>query len=268
MKNRVHFTNNKMWYEIMAHHEIIWQLFIRSLLAKYKKTFLGIIWALVLPLIIVGIFVFLHQSGVLNIGDIHVPYPIFAFFGLMLWLFFSDGLILSTHCLIRADQLITKASFPKETLIFASLYQLLFDFLIRSIILIMLLIFFNITPSWKSIFIPFLLLPLLFFTLGCGFLCAVFAVYVRDLIYAIPFVTAFLLCLSPILYAKPQYSFLNTVNIYNPLAILITTIRSFFFTGTLLHPILFAITYIFSAGLFVFSWRFFRISEPYIAEKI
>ena len=75
----------EMFRELAGSRELIWRLFIRDFLAKHKQTILGVLWAIIMPLLMVGTFIFLNRTGVLNIGKTDVPYPVFALLGLSIW---------------------------------------------------------------------------------------------------------------------------------------------------------------------------------------
>src|SRR3990167_8286555 len=75
----------EMVKEMISSRELIWRLFLRDFMAKYKQAILGILWAIIMPLTMIGVFVFLNRSGVFNIAETGVPYPIFALLGLSIW---------------------------------------------------------------------------------------------------------------------------------------------------------------------------------------
>lgn len=87
----------KMFQELIKSRDLIWRLFVRDFLAKYKQTVLGVLWAIIMPLLMVGTFVFLSRTGVLNIGKTDVPYPIFVLVGLSIWQLFAAGLTICTN---------------------------------------------------------------------------------------------------------------------------------------------------------------------------
>lgn len=87
----------KMLQELIKSRDLIWRLFVRDFLAKYKQTVLGVLWAIIMPLLMIGTFVFLNRTGVLNIGKTDVPYPIFALVGLSIWQLFAAGLTIYTN---------------------------------------------------------------------------------------------------------------------------------------------------------------------------
>ena len=68
-------------------------MFLRDIKSMYKQSFVGVFWTLVIPFITLGTFVLLNRSGVFSLGDIDVPYPIFAILGLAFWQIFSAGII-------------------------------------------------------------------------------------------------------------------------------------------------------------------------------
>lgn len=78
--------------ELIDSHELIWWLFLRNFKAKYRQTVLGFQWALIMPLLAVGTFVFLNRAGILNIGKVDIPYPAYALLGLTIRHISAGGL--------------------------------------------------------------------------------------------------------------------------------------------------------------------------------
>ena len=116
--------------ELKTNRWLTYQLFKRDFLAVYKQSFIGSFWALIIPLISVGAFIILNRSGIFNIGDINVPYPVYAILGMAFWQLFSTGLIASANSLIAAGTMITKINFSKKSLVIASLGRSIVSFLI------------------------------------------------------------------------------------------------------------------------------------------
>lgn len=120
----------EMFQESIRSRELIWRLFIRNLSAKYKQTVLSYLWALILPFIAIGTFVFLNRAGILNIGSTDMPYPLFALIGISIWQLFSTGLISGTNSIVEAGGMISKINFPREVLVFSSIAQSVLSFLL------------------------------------------------------------------------------------------------------------------------------------------
>ncbi len=258
----------QMFTELKNSREIIWRLFLRDFTAGYKQSLLGIIWTILMPLIMVSIFVFLNTSGILNIGQTSVPYVAFALLGLTLWQFFSSGLIACTNCLVLSGGLITKTNFPKETLVFSSMAQSFLDFLIRIIFVGIVFIIFRICPSWKVIFLPLILIPLILFTIGLGFLFSLFNAFIHDITNIVWLFVTLLLFITPILYPQPESEIYNAFYKFNIPGILITSARDIVLTGHISQPIPFFYSCIISLIVFILFWTFFHLTEPIVSEKI
>lgn len=117
--------------EIKENRWLTYQLFRRDFFAIYKQSFIGVFWAFIIPLVSVGTFIILNRSGVFNLGEIEVPYPIFAILGMAFWQLFATGLIASSNSLVKAGPMIIKINFSKKALVFASASQAIVPFLIQ-----------------------------------------------------------------------------------------------------------------------------------------
>lgn len=261
-----------VWKQMLDEHmnsrELTWRLFLRDFLAGYKQSMLGVGWIIIMPLLIVGAFIFLNRSGVLNIGQTSVPYPLFALTGLSVWQVFASGIIACTNCLISSGGLITKINFPKESLVFSSLAQTMLDFIIRIVPLAAAFVIFGVSPHWTVLFLPLLLIPLLLLTLGLGFLFSFFNAIVRDIGNAVSLLMTFLLFVTPVLYPAPDSATFVMLNRFNVPGILVTSIRDFVLTGAMPRPLSFICSCIVSVAVFVVSWTIFHLTEPIVAERI
>jgi homopolymeric O-antigen transport system permease protein len=261
-----------IWREIFSRllqsRELIWRLFLRDFRAKYRQSFLGILWAVLNPLITVGVFVFLNKSGVFNIGEIDIPYPAFALVGLTVWALFATGLTACSNSIISAGSMVSKINFPKSSLVIASMGQAIVEFLVRVGLTVAVFIFFKVIPAWTVIFLPLAVIPLFLLTLGLGFFLALLNGVFRDAVNIVTLLTTFLLFLLPILYPIPNTGLLPLVNRWNPLSHLIVSCRELVFVGRISDPTGFLLSSLFSLFVFLFCWRFFHIVEPKIAERV
>ena len=81
-----------MFSEIKNSKWLIFQLFLRDVKSMYKQSFIGVFWTLIIPFFALGTFIVLNSSGIITLGDINAPYPIFAVLGLAFWQIFSTGI--------------------------------------------------------------------------------------------------------------------------------------------------------------------------------
>ena len=121
--------------EIIKNRWLTFQFFKRDFLAIYKQSLIGVLWAVVIPLVSVGTFVILNSSGIFSVGELNIPYILFAVSGISLWQLFSTGLISSSNSLVKAGNMIMKINFSKKSLVLASLGQSLVSFLIQIVFL-------------------------------------------------------------------------------------------------------------------------------------
>ena len=258
----------EMAISLLQSRELIWRLFVRDFSAKYRQSLLGILWALLNPIITVGIFVFLNRAGILNIGETSVPYPVFALIGLSIYGIFSTGLSVCSSSIIGAGTMVVKINFPKISLVIASMGQAMIDFLVRFMLVIILLLVYGIAPHWTLLIFPLTLLPLIFLTLGLGLMLSLLAGIFRDIIYLVSFLTTLFLFLMPVLYPAPQAGIFAALNAWNPLSHLIVGCRDILISGSFSDSHSFLWASAFSILLFLVSWRIFFISESRIAERV
>jgi len=257
----------EMVEELASSRELIIRLFIRDFLARYKQSFLGIGWIIIMPVIIIGTFIFMNKSGVLNIGETSIPYPAFALLGLTIYQLFSTGLTATTNSLVNAGSMVVKINFPKESLIISSIAHSIFDFIVRIVLVILVFLFYKIVPSYRAILFPFLLIPLIFLTVGLGFILSLLNCIVRDTTNVVSLLTSFLLFLTPVLYSEPK-GMLKNFTRYNIISPLINAPREIVINGYISKSNEYIVATIISFFIFLFCWRFFHLVEPKIAERV
>src|SRR3989344_7146915 len=134
----------------------------REIKARYKQSFLGLFWIVLNPLfqMLILSFVFSH---VVRFETPGIPYSVFLFVGLLPWIFFETSVSTATNALIENAALIKQVYFPREILIFSTVFAKMFDFLLSSIILFLLLFILDIDLGlYIFIMIPILLIQFLF----------------------------------------------------------------------------------------------------------
>ncbi|PIS09351.1 hypothetical protein COT75_01595 [Candidatus Beckwithbacteria bacterium CG10_big_fil_rev_8_21_14_0_10_34_10] len=258
----------KMVVNIIDSRELIWQLFIRDFKARYKQSLLGWIWVFLMPIVTMGTFLLLNISGIIKIGDIPVPYPIFGLLGFSIWQIFSNGWLVLTSSIDSAGTLVSQISFPKEALIVAAISEVVVDFLIRLVLVLVVYLIYGLSPSFSFFLLPFFLLPIFLLTLGLGFVTSILAVVIRDIKNFINVGMSFFLFLMPIMYTIPEKGFLAKVNHYNPIFFLVSAPRDIIISGKIEFPIEFLLSSILALIVFIFGWLFFYISQPKITERI
>ena len=259
---------SEIFNELKENRWLTYQLFKRDFFAIYKQSFIGVLWALIIPLVSVGTFIVLNQSGIFTIGDITVPYPIYAILGMAFWQLFSTGLVASSNSLVAAGSMITKINFSKKSLVIASTGQSIVSFLIQFVLVGILFVYYWIAPSIAILLVPILIIPIMLLTLGLGFILSLLNGIVRDIGNMLGVLMTFLLFLTPVLYAKPTTGILATVTNYNPLYYLVSVPRELILMGTISEWKGFLIASVISVIVFIVCLVVFHLTETRVAERI
>jgi len=258
----------EIFNELKKNKWLTYQLFKRDFFALYKQSFVGILWAIIVPLISVATFIILNKAGVFSIGDIDIPYPLYAILGMSFWQLFSTGLIACTNSLVSAGSMIVKINFSRKSIVIASFGKSVISFLVQLVLAVILFIIYGIMPNIAILLIPILLIPIILFTLGLGFILSLLNGIMRDIGNVISSIIVFLLFLTPVLYAKPSTGLLTKITNYNPLYYLISTPREFLLTGNISEWKGYLISSIISIIIFILCLVIFHLTETRITERI
>jgi lipopolysaccharide transport system permease protein len=185
--------------DLWSYRELLYFLTWRDIKVRYKQTALGAAWAIIQPLATMLVFtlVFNRLAG-LDTG--RVPYPLFAYTGLLIWTFFSNAVTNGTNSLINNTNLITKVYFPRAFVPAAAVAAGLVDLAIAGLILVGLIVYYGITPTWGVALAPLFLLLSALLALAVGMLISALTVKYRDLRHALPFLIQFWMFASPVIY--------------------------------------------------------------------
>ncbi|MEZ0167937.1 ABC transporter permease [Microvirga sp. TS319] len=185
--------------EIWQYRELLYFLIWRDVKVRYKQTALGASWAIIQPFFAMVIFsvFFGHLAGM---PSDRLPYPIFSFAALVPWAFFANGLAQSAGSLVANQNLIKKVYFPRIAIPVATVVAGIVDFLLAFAVLISMMLFYGILPTYNIIWLPLLLLLALVTALGIGLWFAALNVRYRDVQYVVPFLVQIWLFATPIVY--------------------------------------------------------------------
>ena len=201
--------------ELIAYHELLYFLTWRDVKVRYKQTVLGIAWALLQPLCMMAIFA-LFFGRLVGVPSDGVPYPLFAFAGLLPWTFFSTSITSGGNSVVNSANLITKVYFPRLIVPTAAVAASLVDLGISFLPLIALMAYYSIPISSRLFMLPVLFLLLIAIGLGIAILMAALNVKYRDIRFVLPFVIQLWFFASPIIYPSsvlpPRWQWLYSLN--------------------------------------------------------
>ena len=184
---------------VWEYRDLLYFLAWRDIKVRYKQTFLGILWAVLQPAFMTAAF-FIFFGRLAGVPSEGVPYPVFAFSGILSWQLFAFALAESSNSLVSNERLVTKVYFPRVIIPLASVLAGLVDFLVGFLVLLAMMLFWGISPSVNAWTLPFFIFLALAAALGVGFWFAALNVQYRDVRYTLPFIIQFWLFMSPVVY--------------------------------------------------------------------
>ena len=249
--------------------ELIWQLFKRDFLASYKKSFIGVTWVFIAPVLGIISWVLLQSTGVLNAGDLDIPYPAYVLIGTTMWGLFLGFYNAAQDTLMAGKNLVMQINYPHEALLVTQIAQHLANFLITLAVTLLVLALFGVWPVWQTIFLPFVALPLFFLGAGIGLIGSMVSVVAVDLTKLTKVVLSLLMWMTPILYADNiPHPLLQSLIEWNPLTYLVCSARDIVLYGRLYDSTGYFLTAGFSFLFFMMSWRLFFVSEDRLTERM
>src|SRR6185295_11263610 len=156
-------------------------------------------WAIIQPLLTMVIFT-LFFGRLAGVPSDNVPYPIFAYAGLLPWTFFANAITNSGNSLVGSANLITKVYFPRMIIPGAAVAAGLVDFAIAFALMIGLMIYYGIAVTWSIAMLPALVFLTALLALGLGMWASALNVKYRDVRYALPFLIQLWMFATPIIY--------------------------------------------------------------------
>jgi lipopolysaccharide transport system permease protein len=185
--------------DLWEYRELLYFLVWRDIKVRYKQTILGAAWAIIQPFFSMVVFS-LFFGKLARMPSDGIPYPIFAYAGLVPWTFFANGLSQSANSLVDSANLIRKIYFPRLTIPIANVLAGLVDFFLAFLVLLGMMAFYRIYPTERLIWLPLFLLLALITALAVGLWLSVLNVEYRDVRYTVPFITQFWMFATPIVY--------------------------------------------------------------------
>ncbi|HLE62706.1 MAG TPA: ABC transporter permease, partial [Pyrinomonadaceae bacterium] len=185
--------------ELWEYRELLYFLTWRDVKVRYKQTALGAAWAIIQPLFMMVVFS-LFFGRLAKVPSDGIPYPVFAFCALLPWQLFAHALTESSNSLVANERLITKVYFPRLVVPISAVLGGLVDFAIAFVILLLMMPYYGIVPTWAIVTLPGFILMAVLTALGVGLWLSALNVQYRDVRYTINFLIQFWLFATPVAY--------------------------------------------------------------------
>jgi lipopolysaccharide transport system permease protein len=256
-----------MLHEQVEYRELLLQMVRRDLLIRYKQSVMGFAWAVFMPIVNTVVFsvVFMRVATL----DVGMPYPLYAFTGLLTWNLFASALRFSTISLTSNPNLVTKVYFPREIFPFSSVIVAAVDSAVGAILLVGFMIYYGVHVTPALAFLPVIVLVQLAFTAGVALLLAMGNLFYRDVKYLFEVaITAWMFATSVLYPLANVKGWLGTLLKLNPMTPIIDAYRLVLLKGELPAAEPFAVVAVVSFSLLAIGWLTFHRAEYQFAENI
>lgn len=257
-----------MWRDLLASRELAWRLFVRDLAARYRQSILGVLWAFIPPVVTSLIFILLQSRNVVDFGVTDVPYPVYVLVGTILWQLFADSVNAPLRSVTNAKAMLAKINFPREALIISAILLVLFDLLIKALVLTVVFILFGLQVTWALLLVPIGMVLLMILGISIGLFITPIGVLYTDVSTSLPLVLQLLFFVTPVVYTPPKVFPFSLIAILNPISPLLTSTRDLITKGTVTDASQFLVVAIFACVLILLSWTFYHLTLPIIIERM
>jgi lipopolysaccharide transport system permease protein len=266
------------WRELWRYRDLFLMLAWRDISVRYKQTALGVIWALLQPIIQTALFTLVFNRLAKIPSDPGTPYVVFVYVGLLLWQYYSGTLTKASEAMVTNAQLIQKVYFPRLIVPAATSIVGLVDMAIGAAVLCVLMVYYGyaLTTIGSFAVACVVLVALLVCTVlaatGLGLFLGALNVKFRDVRYALPFFIQMLMFVTPVMYPATMLDKFPavkwTVIVLNPMSGVITNARAVVLGAGPADWGMIGISFTTSLALFLFGLYYFRKTERYFADIV
>lgn len=185
--------------DLWKYRELLFFLVWRDVKVRYKQTAIGVVWAILQPLLTMIVFTLIF-GRVAGLGPKGIPYPIFVYTALLPWQLFATALNQAGNSIVMNQQLVTKVYFPRLIIPLGSTLAGVVDFFLAFFILIGMMVWYGVAPTIALAALPLFVVFAVATALSVGLWLSALNVQFRDVQYTIPFLTQFWFFVTPIVY--------------------------------------------------------------------
>jgi lipopolysaccharide transport system permease protein len=254
--------------DVWEYRELLGIFVWRDLKVRYRQTVIGVLWAIIQPILTMVIFsIFFGRLA--GMPSDKIPYPIFNYAALVPWTFFANSVTQASNSLVNSADMIKKIYFPRMTMPISSVFAGVVDFVLAFVVLLGMMFYYGFVPTINVLWLPFLLFLSMITALGVSFWLSALNVQFRDVRYMVPFITQAWLFATPVAYPSSLLSEpWRTLYGINPMAGVVEGFRwALLGTDTAPGPII-LVSCIVAFGVFISGAFYFRRMERTFADVI
>ena len=192
-------TERGYWADVWRYRELFFFLSWRDILVRYKQTVIGVLWAVIRPVLTMIVFTIVFQK-LASVRSDGLPYAVMVYAGMLPWQFFSSSIAEASNSLIANANMLSKIYFPRLIVPASAVIVSFVDFLIAMVVMAGLMVVYGVMPNWQIITLPLFALLAFFVSIGIGLWLAAVNVKYRDFRYVVPFIVQFGVYVTPVPY--------------------------------------------------------------------
>ena len=254
--------------DLRASRFLAWRLFVRNMAAQHRQSVLGYTWLLLGPIVGTLMWVYLNSQKIISVAPTDIPYPAFVLTGTLLWGGFVEALQGPMQQIEASKQMLTKIHFPHEAILLAAMGQVLVNFCIRMVLLVVVFIWFELPLTSSLLLAPLGILTLLGFGMTLGLLLTPLSMLYNDVQKLLGMALGIWFFVTPVIYPAPTEGWAALVTNLNPVSPLLVTTRQWLTGGELTQFGSFVTVSAATLVVFLFAWVAYRLAVPYIIERI
>jgi lipopolysaccharide transport system permease protein len=255
------------WRDLGRSRPLAVQLAKRDIRSQYRQTLAGAAVVVLPPVVMTAVALGFERAGILSVGSLAVPYGLFVFLGVILWLTFIDALNAPVHGLLAERRLLARMGSPPEAVVVGKLLQVLFNLGIRLALLIVAIAWYGASVPLTVVLAPFGIIGLLALGTALGLVLAPLNLIYRDVSRLLLTVTTFWLFFSPVYFPAPGTSAMGTIMRLNPVTPLISGTRALALTGERSDPVAGLLAAVGTLILLALGWVYVRVALPVALEQ-
>ncbi|MBN1363944.1 MAG: ABC transporter permease [Syntrophaceae bacterium] len=258
----------EMFRDLYSSRELAWRLFVRDVSARYRQSLLGYVWAFLPPIVATCTFVLLNRSGILNVGNLPLPYPAYVMIGTLLWQVFADAINSPIKTVTAAKSMLVKINFPREAILISGMLDVFLNFAIRLILLIAIFIYYGIVPPITAPLAVTGVFAIFCLGIMIGIILTPIGILYTDIGQVLSMVLSFWMLFTPVVYAPPTTGILARLTSLNPVSPLIVTTREWLAIGAASNLFPASVVFLITMVLLFAGWLLYRLAMPILIERM
>jgi lipopolysaccharide transport system permease protein len=252
------------WRQFMA---LMWAITLRELKGRYRRSALGMLWAVLPPVFYAALFTVLQ--GILHISTGDVPYVLFAYAGLVPWAFFVNAVNRCGGSVGVNAGIVKKVAVPRVVFPVAAVVTALADFAVSGLLLAMLLLWFGVVPGIHLLWLMPIVMITMLFALGCGLIIAALGAFLQDVLFGLPLLMQLWMLATPIMYPLSQVpASWMPLYLLNPMVGIIEGFRQVLIRQAAPDMALLGMTLAATAVIWMIGWPLFRTLSQHFADAV